>query len=91
LYTAARNTACGEGGKEGREPDGSRVFLFLAVQEVQRCKKEDAGSESTQEKIQRNLPVPDIEMRIHQRIHAPADDNFFSHMEFTYAILNQKI
>ena len=52
--------------KEWREPHGCRIFLFLAVKEVQCGKKQDAGSKSTQEKIQRYLPVPDIEMRIHQ-------------------------
>ena len=49
-----------KGRKERGYPHGSRVFLFLAVDEIKCGKKQDAGSQSAQKKIQRNLPVPDI-------------------------------
>ena len=44
----------------------SRIFFFLAIEVIKCGKKQDAGSKPPQKKIQGNLPVPDIQLWIHQ-------------------------
>jgi hypothetical protein len=68
------------------DPDGRGIRFLFAKDGIKTCKKQNPCSQPTQKKVKGDLPVPDVQMRIYQRIITSAYNDFFSH-----GCLNQEI
>ncbi len=83
MNRASRPITSRNGVRKGASLTAVGYSFSLPLRKYSAAKKQDAGCQSSQKKIKRYLPVPDIEMWIHQGIHPPADNYFFFHIEFT--------
>jgi hypothetical protein len=64
-------------------------YSFSLPRIVKSGKKQDTGCQSSQEQVQWDLPVPDMQVGIDVRIHPAADDNLFSHEGFRFRLRNR--
>jgi hypothetical protein len=50
----------------------SFILIFLSHDRVQSSKEKDSGSQTSQEQIEWNVPMPNFEVRVNMSIHSPA-------------------